>query len=242
MRIALLLAAGKGTRMRSPLPKVLVPVHGRPILQHLVDHLHEAGVDDVAVVVGHGADQVRAGMGPGFVYVTQSEQLGMAHAVRMARPVLGSLPVPPDEVLVFVGDSPLLRPSTIRRLLERHTVSGAACTFLTAVFPQQPPYARVFRDAEGRVVGCREERSCTEAQKKVRELLTSHYVFRADALWSHLDAIPAHPQTGEYYLTDIIEILLAEGLRVEAVPVDDWEETVGLNTPEEVRWAEGWGG
>lgn len=237
---ALLLAAGKGTRMRSSLPKCVVPVRGRPLLTWLVDALREAGVSEVGLIVGHGADTARSTLGEGFLYVTQAEQRGTAHAVQVARSAVTALRPPWDHVIVFVGDSPLLHPTTIRRLLDRHLSTGAACTFLTAVYPEIPPYARVLRDPSGRVVACIEERSCTEAQKQVRELFTSHYVFRAADLWSFLDGVKPHPGTGEQYLTDIVNLLLDAGRPVEAEQVDHWEETVGLNTPEEVAWAEAW--
>jgi bifunctional N-acetylglucosamine-1-phosphate-uridyltransferase/glucosamine-1-phosphate-acetyltransferase GlmU-like protein len=243
-RIAgLVLAAGRGTRMKSPLPKVLVPLAGQPVIQHLLDHLEAAGIADLTVVVGHRADEVRAALGPRYRYALQAEQRGMAHAVAAARPLLEGRA---RHVLVTVGDSPLLRPATVRALLDHHLTSGAACTFLTAVIDPPPPYARVLRDPDGRVRGCVEERDCTPAQAAVRELLTSHYVFAAPALWTWLDAIPPHPVTGERYLTDITGLFDRAGLPLEALPVGDPLELMGLNTLEEVelaaRWWEAHGG
>ncbi len=217
---ALILAAGRGTRMKSPEPKVLVPLAGKPIALHLLESLEEAGVSDLHVVVGHRADEVRAALGPRYGYVLQERQLGMAHAVEMARP--------------------LLRPGTIRRLLARHRDTGAACTFFTATYEPPPPYARVLRGADGRVLYCVEERDCTAEQTRVRELLTSHYVFRSDALWEHLESVPVHPVTGERYLTDITRSFHAHGLGMQAVPLDDPMELAGLNTLEEVEAAARW--
>jgi bifunctional N-acetylglucosamine-1-phosphate-uridyltransferase/glucosamine-1-phosphate-acetyltransferase GlmU-like protein len=231
---ALLLAAGKGTRMRSPLPKALVPVSGRPILRRLADAVEQAGVSRVVLVLGHRADEIRAAMGPGFASVIQEPQLGTGHAVRCAREALAGA----DPVLVFVGDSPLIRPQTVRSLLELHARTGAACTFLTSIFPRSFPYARVLRDGRGRVAACVEERRCTPAEREVLELFTSHYCFRAADLWEQLDRLVPDPDTGETYLTDIIGALLAAGRPVEAWRVDDWAELVGLNTLEEVAWAE----
>ncbi len=235
--VALILAAGRGTRMKSPLPKVLVPLAGRAIAQRLADNLEAAGVERLCFVVGHRADEVREALGPRYDYVLQQQQLGMAHAVEMARDQLeGRF----EHVLVTVGDSPLLQPETIRGLLERHASTGAACTFFTATYEPPPPYARVIRDGSGRVLYCVEERDCDDDQRLVRELLTSHYVFDARALWAHLASVPVHPLTGERYLTDITRSFHAHGLQMRAVPVDDAAELTGLNTLDDVAMAERW--
>ncbi|MBW2258659.1 MAG: bifunctional UDP-N-acetylglucosamine diphosphorylase/glucosamine-1-phosphate N-acetyltransferase GlmU, partial [Deltaproteobacteria bacterium] len=157
----------------------------------------------------------------------------MAHAVACARAAVGDA----EQVVVTVGDAPLLRPATLHRMLDHHLHTGADCTFLCAVFPEPlPPYARVVRDADGRVVHCVEERDATAEQRAIRELLTSQYVFAASALWAHLDEVTPHPVTGERYLTDIVPRLLAAGLQVEAVRVEDPTELTGPNTLEEVAW------
>ncbi len=234
---ALILAAGRGTRMKSPLPKVLVPVAGRAIARRLADNLEQGGVSRLCFVVGHRADEVRDALGPRYDYVLQREQLGMAHAVEMAR---GLLEGQAEHVLVTVGDSPLLRPQTIRGLIQRHLDTGAACTFFTATYEPPPPYARVIRAPGGEVLYCVEERDCDAEQVKVRELLTSHYVFRAEALWAHLAAVPTHPVTGERYLTDITRGFHRAGLSMQAVPVEDAAELTGLNSLEDVAMAERW--
>jgi bifunctional N-acetylglucosamine-1-phosphate-uridyltransferase/glucosamine-1-phosphate-acetyltransferase GlmU-like protein len=159
----------------------------------------------------------------------------MAHAVGCAREAVGDA----AHVVVTVGDAPLLRAATLRRMLDHHLQSVADCTFLCAVFPEPlPPYARVVRDAAGRVVHCVEQRDATSEQLAIRELLTSQYVFSAAALWAHLDEVTPHPETGERYLTDIVPRMLAAGRSVEAVRVDDPAELTGPNTLEEVAWAE----
>jgi bifunctional N-acetylglucosamine-1-phosphate-uridyltransferase/glucosamine-1-phosphate-acetyltransferase GlmU-like protein len=232
---ALVLAAGRGTRMRSPLPKPLVPLAGRPLVAHLLDAIQEAGISRTVLVVGHGAELVREALGPGHAWALQEPQFGMAHAVEVARDAVGDAPL----VFVSVGDSPLLRAETIRRLLHHHLETRAACSFLTALFPEPPPYARVIRDGEGRLRACVEERDASPEEREVRELLSSHYLFEAESLWSGLPGIRPHPVTGERYLTDILALLLARGARVAPLCVDDWRELVGLNTPEELAWAEG---
>lgn len=231
----IILAAGQGKRMQSPLPKPLVPVAGRPILDHLIEATQAAGIDEISVVVGHQAEAMRAHLGASVHTPYQAERNGTAHAVDVARSSVESA----DEVFVFVGDSPLIRPSSIELLQEVHRETGASCSFLTASFEQHYPYARVIRGIDGSVDAVIEERDCTPAQMEVNEYLTSHFLFDAEALWSVLDRVQAHPDTGERYLTDTIGLLLADGERVEAVNIDDWRELVGLNTPEDVAWAEG---
>lgn len=230
----IILAAGQGKRMQSSLPKPLVPVLGRPIIDWLLESVREVGVDTIAVVVGHQAEAMRTHLGDTIRTPLQSVRNGTAHAVDMAREsVVGA-----DDVAVFVGDSPLIRPASVERLLAVHRDTGSACSFLTATFEKHYPYARIIRDESGAVTAVIEERDCTPEQATVTEYLTSHFVFNAAALWSVLDDIPTHPVTHERYLTDAIGLLLERGSRVEAVGIDDWRELVGLNTPEDVAWAE----
>jgi bifunctional N-acetylglucosamine-1-phosphate-uridyltransferase/glucosamine-1-phosphate-acetyltransferase GlmU-like protein len=231
---AIVLAAGQGKRMRSDLPKPLVPVAGEAIIQHLLRAIAHAGVDQVAVVVGHGADEMRAALGPQYPTPLQEVLNGTAHAVDVAHAAIQDA----KSVFVFVGDSPLLRADSIRALAERHRATGAGCTFLTSDFEQHFPYARVIRDQEGRVAACVEERDCTPEQACITEYLTSHFLFDGPALWPILERVKPHPVTGERYLTDVIGLMLDDGHGVEAVSIADWRELVGLNTPEDVAWAE----
>ena len=233
---ALLLAAGRGTRMRSVLPKPLVPLVGKPIVQHLVDTLRVVGVESITLVVGYEARQVMAALGPRLGYVHQQQQLGTAHAVKMARSALRRASA--GALFVSVGDSPLLTPPTLRRLFRHHRDTGADCTFLTGVFEEPLPYARVIRDARGGVLRCVEQRDATPAEAAVRELFTSHYLFRPPVLWECLEEIAPNPLSGEQYLTDIIAIMLQRGHHLQALPVDDPRELVGLNTQQQVAWAE----
>lgn len=232
---AVLLAAGKGTRMGHALPKPLVPLAGKGLVLRLQDAVAEAGVGRTVVVVGHGAEQVRAALPAEVETAHQAVRDGTGGAVACARAAVGNSPL----VFVFVGDSPLLRPESIRRLARAHQAAEAACSFLTATFPVSYPYARVIRDESGAVVGCVEERDCTAEQRSIRELLTSHYCFDGPALWSALDAVGHSEKTGERYLTDVVAVLVGQGQRVHAEAITDWRELVGLNTPEELAWAEG---
>ena len=231
---AIVLAAGKGTRMQSDLPKPLVNVAGKPMIHHLCESIQNAGMSPIAVVVGHGAEQMRASLGTHIRTPLQEIQDGTASAVEFGKSSVDSV----SEVFVSVGDSPLIRSETLTELLRHHRTSKAACTFLTAHFERHYPYGRVLRDNDGVVTGCVEERSATEEQKEIREYLTSHYLFDAKLLWKHLPEIEAHPESDERYLTDIIALLIDSGQRVETLVIDDWRELVGLNTPEDVKWAE----
>ena len=232
---AIVLAAGQGKRMRSPLPKPLVPVAGEAIIHRLLRSIERAGVSRVAVVVGHGADEMREALDPRYATPFQAVRNGTAHAVDVAREAVAGA----KDVFVFVGDSPLLRPESIQELVRHHRASGAGCTFLTSTFGAHYPYARVIRDQTGRVTGCIEERDCTAEQAQITEYLTSHFLFDGPTLWPILDRVPTHPVTGERYLTDVIGLMLEDGHGVEAVSIEDWRELVGLNTPEDVAWAEG---
>jgi bifunctional N-acetylglucosamine-1-phosphate-uridyltransferase/glucosamine-1-phosphate-acetyltransferase GlmU-like protein len=230
----IILAAGQGKRMRSSLPKPLVAVSGRPMIDRLLESVGQAGIPRVSVVVGHQAERMRAHLGPSVQTPLQAVRNGTAHAVDVARESVAGA----DEVFVFVGDSPLIRPESIERLRRVHRETGAACSFLTADFGEPFPYARVLRAADGGVKAVVEERDCTPEQAQVTEYLSSHFLFDAKALWSVLESVPVHPVTKERYLTDAIGLLLERGGGVEAVSIDDWRELVGLNTPEDVAWAE----
>jgi bifunctional N-acetylglucosamine-1-phosphate-uridyltransferase/glucosamine-1-phosphate-acetyltransferase GlmU-like protein len=232
---AILLAAGKGTRMGASVPKPLVEVGGRPMVHRLIDAVRGAGIGQISAVIGHGAEQMRASLPADVATPLQTVRSGTADAVACAEQSVAGA----ESVFVLVGDSPLLTSASLRRLLAHHQATGAACSFLTADFARHFPYARVLRDADGGVVGCIEERDCSDEQKALTEYLTSHYLFDAAALWSQLPNIPRHPVTAERYLTDIIGQLLADGQRIEALVIDDWRELVGLNTPQDVAWAEG---
>jgi bifunctional N-acetylglucosamine-1-phosphate-uridyltransferase/glucosamine-1-phosphate-acetyltransferase GlmU-like protein len=220
--------------MRSNLPKPLVRLAEKPLVHHLLEAIQGAGVEHSIVVVGHGASRVRSALGPEFHTALQPVLNGTASAVEAAQEAAGDA----SEVLVVVGDSPLLTTGSIRRLLEHHRQTDAACSFLTAHFERHFPYGRVLRGSDGKVSGCVEECQATPEQRRIQEYMSSHYVFNAEALWRTLPRIGAHPESRERYLTDIITLMVRAGERVEAVVIEDWRELVGLNTPEDLAWAQ----
>jgi len=232
--LALLLAAGKGTRMNTSIPKPLIPVTNYPIIHHIINALTECQIAQIAIVIGHQADIVKSQLGNQYEYVLQSEQKGMAHAVDQADSLISQY----EETLVFVGDSPLIQHDSIQRLITYHHDEGAVCSFLTSIFPIHFPYARVIRNADGNVQRCVEERHASVEEKKITEYLTSHYLFNSDTLLKYLNEVEADPETNESYLTNIIEILVEQGLKVVAVHINDYRQLVGLNTPEDLIWAE----
>ena len=221
--------------MRSALPKPIVPFQGKPIVAHLIDSFRQAGVHDIYLIVGHGAEEVKQTIGQGVHYVYQKIQKGTADAVQQVRYARRWTN---EDVFVFVGDSPLITTQTIARLEAHHRDTNASCTFLTAMFPIDLPYARVLKNEKGELLACVEEKNATADQLLVRELLSSHFIFKARELFGYLDEIKADKDNQEFYLTDIIGIFLKHDLKVETVLIENYKELVGLNTPEDIQWAE----
>lgn len=237
MPTALILAAGRGTRMRSALPKVLHPLCGRPMLGWVLNAAQGAGLTPV-VVVGHEAERVRAALPPGTPSPLQAETLGTGHAVLCAA---GALPRE-GVIVVLAGDTPLLRAETLRRLLSGH--GDAACTVLTGLIPEaevtQSAYGRLVRDADGVAQRIVEAAEASAEERLIREFNSGVYCF--DAAWLAQEVLPAlkpHPPKGEFYLTDAVEAAAAAG-RLRAVLHDgDNDELAGVNDRAALAWAEG---
>ena len=226
--IAVILAAGQGKRMKSPLPKVLAPVLGRPMVRYVLDTCQAAGLTRVVLVVGHMQQAVRDELGPGYVYAEQTEQLGTGHAVMMARETIAPYPY----TLVLNGDCPLLTPAALRALFDEAD-QNRDLVFLS-IRPSSPqPYGRVLRDTPGRVTGVVLEKAATPDQLAVGEMNRGLYHFRPPTLLAHLDSLGQNNSQGEYYITDLVGIFLSEGLSVQAVCVDE-TEVLGANTSEDV--------
>ena len=238
---AIVLAAGKSTRMRSKLPKALHPVCGRPLLAHILDALQNAGVARRVLVVGHQADVLQSRMdetfGPGTnAYALQTEQKGTGHAALMAAPALAGHA---GTVLVVPGDTPLLTAGILRDLVTTHNTVGAAATLLTAVLPGDAgSYGRIVRDPGGAVVGIVEARDATPEQRAIREISTSIYAFSAPALFRSLHDLRPDNAQGELYLTDVIGLLRAAGQTIAAITSPDPDVVLGVNTRVELALVE----
>lgn len=223
---AVILAAGQGTRMKSKLYKVLHPVCGKPMVEHVIDHIETVNVDRIVTVVGHGADLVKETLGNKSEYVLQAEQLGTAHAVQQAEPILGELE---GTTLVVCGDTPLIRPETMQALFAHHAKQGAKATILTAVAENPTGYGRILRDAAGQVAQIVEQKDATAEQQKVTEINTGTYCFDNKALFAALKQVKNDNAQGEYYLPDVIEIMQKQGEIVSAYVTDNFDETLGVN-------------
>ncbi len=226
---AIVMAAGKGTRMKSEHPKAITPLLGQPLTSYVLRALEQVDTEPIIVVVGHGADLVKQALGERYLYALQAEQLGTGHAVMQAMP---HLPSDAEYVLIASGDSPLVTPEVFASLYETARQTEAACVLATAILEDPTGYGRILRDAQGNVVGIVEEKDATPEQKAIREVCTSFYCFRADALRDALPHLSNQNAQGEYYLTDVIGILAGQGARVVAWQSPDPTLLLGVNN----RW------
>jgi bifunctional UDP-N-acetylglucosamine pyrophosphorylase/glucosamine-1-phosphate N-acetyltransferase len=234
--VAIILAAGHGKRMKSERAKVLHEVCGRPMIRYVVEAARGAGARTVLVVVGYGADQVRACFQeePDVVFVDQARQLGTGDAVRSCRP---ALPAYEGPALVLVGDEPLLRPAPLANLLDRQRNDGAACLLGTAILPDPTGFGRILRDSAGRFLRIVEERDCSPEEKAIREVNPSCYVFDLPGLWDALDQLTTSNAQGEYYLTDAPDLLQHMGRKVIALNVLEPDDILGVNTRQHLAQA-----
>ncbi|HEX3031470.1 MAG TPA: bifunctional UDP-N-acetylglucosamine diphosphorylase/glucosamine-1-phosphate N-acetyltransferase GlmU [Bacillota bacterium] len=223
---AVILAAGKGTRMKSSLPKVLHQILGRPMVQYVIDACTQAGVSKPILVVGHGAEQVREAVGDQANYALQLEQLGTGHAVLQAEALLQGFD---GNVLVLCGDTPLLEEATLSGLIRHHRETGAAATVLSAVMENPRGYGRIIRDDNGGVARIVEEKDASPTEQAIREINTGSYCFAASDLMAALKQLTPENAQGEYYLTDVLEILNKKGQKVEGYVAVNPQETMGIN-------------
>ncbi len=231
---AIILAAGKGTRMKSDLPKVAHEVAGRPMITWVVDAVRRAGASRIVVVVGHAADVVKgclAGDDADVEYVLQAEQLGTGHAVMVCEPAFADFE---GDVLVLAGDGPLIRPSTIETMLERHRTDRAAATLATSTVEDPTGYGRVVRDADGGFGAIVEQRNATPEQREIREIYPSYACFDAAAMFDQLRRLERDPVGGEYYVTELPAMLKAAGRTVAVVDAVPPEDVLSINTPEQL--------
>lgn len=235
--LAIVLAAGKGTRMKSDLPKVLVPVCERPMICYVVDALQAAGIERIVVVVGYRAELVREELKDfsGVEFADQREQLGTGHAVMMCRRQLQEHHGP---VFIIAGDSPMLQASSVRSLLDLYGEEQAACLIGTVDKQNPTGYGRVIRDSQGNFQEIIEEKDATDEQRAIQEVNVSTYVFDSQQLLSALDQLTDNNVQGEYYVTDCPALMKAAGERVSAHNVLQPCEAMSINNMAELREVE----
>ena len=238
---AIILAAGKGTRMNeglaSPIPKVMFPLNGKPIIDWSVKSIETVGVKRIVLVVGYKKELVQEYFGDKVEFVTQEEQLGTGHAVAQAKLLLGGQT---ESVIIFYGDNPLYKPETIKRLIDLYETEKPTVAMLSVVFedPEYWVFGRIIRDENSEVTGIVEQKDCTPEQLQIKECNPGFYIFDAAWLWENISQLEAVNVQKEYYLTDMIKIAKEQGKRIMAIPVSEEAEALGINTPEQLAQAE----
>ncbi len=224
--IAIVMAAGKGTRMKSKKSKLVHQIYGKELVKRAVENAKKAGIDEVIAVVGYQKEQVQAVLGDTVKYAYQEEMLGTGHAVMQAKEYLKGKQ---GKVVILNGDVPILRPTTIKSLIEKSIERKEYATLLTAIYDNPYGYGRIIRDEGGNVKAIVEEKDATEIQREIKEINSGIYCFDIVELLKALDEITPNNSQGEYYLTDVIKIMNDKGLKTGAVIVEDNTEILGVN-------------
>ena len=233
---AVILAAGKGTRMKSDLPKVLHKINDRPMVHYVIDLAKELNAEKTILIIGHERELVKtACAGLSVEFAVQEPQLGTGHAVQMTEEMLSDFD---GDILVLSGDVPLLTAQTMNALIQVHSQNDAAATLLTSDLDDPTGYGRVMRDADGSVYKIVEHKDANERERAVREINAGIYIFKAADLFRALKMVKNDNAQGEYYLPDVISIFISENKKVFAVKTDSFDETRGINTIEQLRDAE----
>ncbi len=233
--VAVILAAGKGTRMRSKYPKVLHKVGGKPMLQHVIDAATATGCDEKIIIVGHEAELVEKMIGMQGKTALQAEQLGTGHAVMQTAEALKNFT---GTALILCGDTPLLDGEELKKFCAAHKASGAAATVLTAVMDDPFGYGRIVRDVDGNVQAIVEQKDATEAQKAIKEINTGIYCMECPLMFDVLSTLTNNNAQGEYYLTDVLQKLNQSGKKVGGVITGDSYMVMGINSRKQLSVAE----
>lgn len=235
---AIILAAGKATRMKSERVKVLHEICGLPMLSYVLDACRQAGVTRLYVVIGHDRDRVMSTYknATDITWIVQDQQLGTGHAVKVCKDKLISQEGTGenDHVFVLGGDGPLIRAETLKTMAEKHVAAQASVTLATSILADPTGYGRIVRDAAGHLDGIVEHNDCTPEQRNIREVNPTYWMFRNKDLFESLELVKPNNKKGEYYLTDTLAILKNMGRRLEAVPSVPPEDVLSINTRKEL--------
>ncbi|EGQ1587693.1 bifunctional UDP-N-acetylglucosamine diphosphorylase/glucosamine-1-phosphate N-acetyltransferase GlmU [Staphylococcus pseudintermedius] len=223
---AIVLAAGKGTRMKSKQAKVLHQIAGKPMIGQVIDQVRASGVDQVVTIVGHGAESVKEKLGDTSLYSFQQEQLGTAHAVKTAAEHLSAKE---GITLVVCGDTPLITSATLSRLVAHHEQEGAQATVLSATASQPFGYGRIVRDVQGQLMEIVEEKDANDSQKAITEISSGIFAFDNQTLFEMLERVDNNNAQGEYYLPQVLTLILQNKGKVAVYHTDDFEEIMGVN-------------
>ncbi|MCD8880260.1 bifunctional UDP-N-acetylglucosamine diphosphorylase/glucosamine-1-phosphate N-acetyltransferase GlmU [Staphylococcus kloosii] len=225
-RHAIVLAAGKGTRMKSQKYKVLHEVAGKSMIEHVIDNVKHSGVETIVTIVGHGADSVKEALGEQSLYSFQEEQLGTAHAVRMAEEHIGTQE---GTTLVVCGDTPLVTAETLKSLIEHHEQNQAQATVLSATAPNPFGYGRIVRNDNESLTKIVEQKDATTEEQQINEISSGIFAFDNATLFSKLADVNNDNAQGEYYLPEVLSLILNENGKVEIYHTDDFDEIMGVN-------------
>ena len=234
---ALILAAGKGVRMKSALPKVLHPILGRPMIRYVIDTVKTVGAQQVTTVVGFGKDTLIAALqGLDLAFVEQAPQLGTGHAVQC---FAKQFPQAPEHLMIVCGDTPLLSQETLKVMVDEHLQKRHALTMMTLNMAEPGGYGRILRDGKGRVKAVREAKDCTPEEKLIHEVNMAVYLFHGPSLFERLFKLTNTNRQNEYYLTDLVELFYADGLSISAIVEKDEASTLGINSRQDMAKVSG---
>lgn len=230
---AVILAAGKGTRMKSDLPKVVHKIYDKPLVEYVIDAATEAGATNTCVVVGYKAELVKKAIAHQVNYVVQEEQLGTGHAVMQAADFIGKDGI----VMVLCGDTPLIQGSTLKQLIDFHVKNKNAASVLTTMVEDPTGYGRIIRDKDGKFIKNVEQKDANPDELRSKEINSGMYLFNAEALQEAFGSLTTNNAQGEYYLPDTLVFIKNKRLAVDALAIDIFEDILGVNTPEQLEEA-----
>lgn len=229
---AIILAAGKGTRMNSDLPKVAHEIVGKTMIDYVIDAVNDAKISNKYIVVGHQAEYIKSITSyPNVTHVLQAQQLGTGHAVMQAE---SAMVLDDNLTLILAGDCPLIKSETIKSLIEFHQEQQAVCTVLTTEMTDPARYGRIIRNENGEFTAITEAKDCTDEQLLVKEINSGIFVFNTRLLFEALKKITTNNAQNEYYLTDVCHILRESGQHVSAYCIEDSNQVIGINSQEEL--------